>query len=62
MNIIHKTKKYRGVQGVYGIRNVVDGKIYIGSTARGIGERICEHLSSLRRELHFGDFTPERVI
>lgn len=38
--------------GVYVIRNVVNGKVYVGSASRGIRSRWNEHLSNLRKARH----------
>jgi group I intron endonuclease len=45
-------KKERGYQtGVYQIRNLLNGKIYVGQTTR-MHERELEHMGSLRRGKH----------
>ena len=43
--------KYKGKAGVYGIKNIQTGKIYVGSST-DVGRRILEHLSALRGNRH----------
>jgi group I intron endonuclease len=38
--------------GVYQIRNVVTGQLYIGSSTRSLRHRLAEHLHQLRRKHH----------
>lgn len=38
--------------GVYVILNVINGKVYIGSAARGIRRRAWQHLNALRKGVH----------
>lgn len=42
----------RGKSGVYAIRNVVNGKTYVGSAAKCIGHRWDTHKSDLRKGKH----------
>ena len=43
------------VSGVYKITNIINGKIYIGSSIN-IAKRKCMHFSDLRRGVHCNDF------
>ena len=38
--------------GVYCIRNTVNGKVYVGSAARGLRKRAKQHLKALRNGIH----------
>lgn len=40
------------ITGVYQIRNVINGKIYLGSTSRRFSQRKAEHFKNLRKGLH----------
>lgn len=49
------TDKVNVTNGIYGIRNIVNGKIYIGSAAQktgGIKSRWYEHITSLNKNKH----------
>lgn len=39
--------------GIYFIRNLVNGKMYIGSTDRNFRKRLREHINELEKDIHF---------
>ena len=48
-----KTPLWRGPEtGVYAIVNLVNGKVYIGSSSHNVIKRWCSHRSKLRRGIH----------
>lgn len=51
MNII-LTKENENSIGVYSIRNIINNKIYIGSTISGFKRRLSEHLYLLNKNVH----------
>lgn len=38
--------------GIYAIKNTVNGKIYVGSTAKSFKTRFNQHISKLRNNKH----------
>lgn len=55
--VVEFAKKYKhlkGINGVYQIRNVINGKIYIGSTSseEGFARRVREHFKELYMQRH----------
>lgn len=48
-------KENKEKNGIYVITNVVDRRLYIGSTARGFYARYKEHLLDLRKKQHSND-------
>lgn len=47
-----KKNKYKGVSGVYSIRNSLNGKSYVGSSI-DLGARFMDHKARLRHNRHY---------
>jgi len=58
MKEIEKISDYSHAQGVYGLLNIVNDKIYVGSSCerRGVAKRLNEHKTSLRKGKHSNSY------
>lgn len=52
MKYFIKNEEDLNLKGVYQIKNLVNDKIYIGSTKTSFKDRLKNHLSKLRRGVH----------
>lgn len=50
------SKTLKDSYGIYQIRNLVNNKIYIGSTIQGFKKRLYNHLYELRRNTHYSSY------
>ena len=44
------------IRGIYMLKNKVDGRVYIGSSARSCGNRCSNHMATLRKGTHTNKF------
>ena len=49
-------RHYKWTSGVYEIRNIVNQKKYVGSSGIGVGKRLMDHLSGLRRGVYANQY------
>lgn len=53
---INLTKDQEKSIGIYSIRNIINNKVYIGSTTQGFKKRLSKHLYDLNANIHHSNY------